>query len=358
MSNHKYYYLLLSLSGIGNYLMQSSVFRAIKTHQPDASITVWVAPRNTAVLAKANPDIDHVIKAPIRRSLPGHLSQIIKLRRLSADVGLVLYPGQHWKSSGYLFLSGIDHRVGHRFPHLGNPDSSLLLSAAVPVNPQLHDVEQNQALLPPLSIPITDSLKPYYVHIPPYHSRQAINLLYRIRHAPGADKILVGLHPGSAPDFSWKRWPLSNFASVSRSLIKRHHAHILIFGGTQELPIMKQLRHLIGSQHSSIIHTHLLTVGAVISHCRLFIANDSGLMHLSAGLSVPTIGLFGPTDELRTGPRGIGSAALRAPGTSPVYDVNTNFSLGDEPHPTMLSITPSQVLAAADKTLGSSTPKI
>ena len=37
-------------------------------------------------------------------------------------------------------------------------------------------------------------------------------------------------------------------------------------------------------------------------NCRLFIGNDSGLMHMSAAVGTPTIGLFGPSREENYGP--------------------------------------------------------
>ena len=344
-------YLILSLSGIGNYLMHTALIHAIKVHQPTATITLWVAPRHTAVLAQANPDIDHVIKAPIKRSLLGHLQQVIRLRHLSPDTGFILYPGQLWKSALYVFLAGAYRRVGHRYMHLGNPDSSLLLTNPVNVNPALHDIDQNLALLQPLSIPIPSALPPYFVTIPTHYQQQAKSLLARVHHSSPAAKIYFGLHPGSAPDFAWKRWPIERYASLAKQIIKKYHAHVLIFGGAQELTLMKNLRRLIGPDHSSIMSAHLLTVAALMKNCQLFIANDSGLMHLSSALSVPTIGLFGPTNERRTGPRGQGSVPLRAPGTAPVYDVNTNYALGSSPHPFMLALNTSPVMAAVENIL-------
>ena len=41
-----------------------------------------------------------------------------------------------------------------------------------------------------------------------------------------------------------------------------------------------------------------------ISHCRLFIGNDSGITHLAAYIGCPTIALFGPTDPRTWGPIG------------------------------------------------------
>ena len=46
----------------------------------------------------------------------------------------------------------------------------------------------------------------------------------------------------------------------------------------------------------------LLTVAALLSHCRLLVANDSGPFHLGLALGVPTIGLLGADDPRRVGP--------------------------------------------------------
>jgi ADP-heptose:LPS heptosyltransferase len=46
----------------------------------------------------------------------------------------------------------------------------------------------------------------------------------------------------------------------------------------------------------------LLTVAALLAHCQLLVANDSGPLHLGLALGVPTIGLLGADDPRRVGP--------------------------------------------------------
>jgi ADP-heptose:LPS heptosyltransferase len=46
----------------------------------------------------------------------------------------------------------------------------------------------------------------------------------------------------------------------------------------------------------------LLTAAALLSHCRLLVANDSGPLHLGLALGVPTIALIGADDPRRVGP--------------------------------------------------------
>jgi heptosyltransferase-2 len=50
----------------------------------------------------------------------------------------------------------------------------------------------------------------------------------------------------------------------------------------------------------------------MISHLDLMLSNDSGLMHVAAGLGRPLVALFGSSDPARTGPRGDRQAVLTA----------------------------------------------
>jgi ADP-heptose:LPS heptosyltransferase len=57
----------------------------------------------------------------------------------------------------------------------------------------------------------------------------------------------------------------------------------------------------------------LPTAVACLRRCRVFLGNDSGLMHLAAAAGTPTLGLFGPSHARRYGPWGPKAAFLRTP---------------------------------------------
>jgi len=57
----------------------------------------------------------------------------------------------------------------------------------------------------------------------------------------------------------------------------------------------------------------LLTAYAVLKRARLFVGNDSGLMHLAAAAGAPTIGLFGPSDDRLYAPWGPDTRVVRGP---------------------------------------------
>ena len=54
-------------------------------------------------------------------------------------------------------------------------------------------------------------------------------------------------------------------------------------------------------------------VAACLGRARLFVGNDSGLMHVAAAAGAPTLGLFGPSPERRYAPWGRLARSVRCP---------------------------------------------
>ena len=344
MSKKPDQFLFVALSGIGNLLMQLPTIETFKRARPNARVTVWVAPRGTRALAEAHQAIDEVIEAPIKTSLFGHVRIHNEIARQRYTTGVVLHPGQHWKSAGHLWLADIPKRVGHQYPLGSNQQSGLLLTDAVPVQPQTHDVDQNIRLLEPLGVHRSaDNGQPTtYNFVAPQQAQHQADELFR-SYVASEQKLTVGFHMGSAPDLVAKRWPIERFVEVGKILISKHNAHILLVGGSDEAVLKSEVKQGLG-ELATVVDADLLTTAGVMKHCQAVLANDSGVMHLAAAVGAKTFGLFGPTDETRTGPRGTDSHVIRAPGTEPVFNVNTNFNLGDAPHETMLALKPEMVV--------------
>lgn len=339
--------LVVALSGIGNFLMQSPAISLLKEKYPNSRITCWVAPRGTKILAENHPSIDEVIETPIKQSLFEHLTFIKILRNHHFSISIILSPGQLFKSAFYMWAAGIPRRISASYLFFGNPKSSFLLTDAMDEDESLHDIEQNIRLLAPLEIVPNNELTSYSLLLIASTQEKAQDWL---KKNSLLDKYLIGIHAGCAPNFLWKRWPIDRFASVAKSLLPTHpNVHILLFGGPDEAQQKQDLKNQIGLPQVTLVDTDLLTTAAIMQHCRLIITNDSGLMHLSAASGAATLGLFGPTDEKQTGPRGQHAHVLRAPGTQSIYHTELNYSLGDSSHPSLLAITPAMVLAEAKK---------
>lgn len=339
--------LFLSLSGIGNLIMQLPAIKAVKDAHPAWHITVWVAPRGTKSIAEAQSYIDCVIELPIKTTVVQHIKNILTLRAHHFDMGIVLSPGQLLKSALYLFLSGIPVRIGHAYPLRGRQHAKNFLTQAITEKPLVHDIEQNLELAGSiLHQPIT--FETYDFEIPENNMQEAQHALKSLGYNISPSPIFIGFHPGSAQGFAWKRWPIDRFAEVARALYERNpNSVFLIFGGSDEEQQKRELADMINQQAPAIafhITAPLLTTAGIMKHCKLFISNDSGLMHIASALDIPTISLFGPTDERQTGPRSHHSVVLRAPETVPVYNTESAPSFGNTPHPSMLAISVKQVL--------------
>ena len=84
---------------------------------------------------------------------------------------------------------------------------------------------------------------------------------------------------------------------------------------------------------------------ALTRRASLFLGGDTGPMHLAAALNVPVVALFGPTRPDRNGPYATRSVILRS------AQSKDNSSHTDEPDAGLQSISPDEVIAAADSLL-------
>ncbi len=330
--------LLVAQSGIGNLIMQYPAIKLLRQTFPAAHITLWVAPRGTKTLALAMPEINSIIEAPIKQSVLAQMVLVHRLRQEKYDVGIVLSPGQHIKSAIYLFLAGIPIRIGETYPFLASKHSKLFLTNGVtPTHP--HDLEINISLLESLNITLPAQPLRYSLSLPAEYTIQAEE--YWISNN-FTKKPVIGFHLGSASGFAWKRWPVDYFIQLGQWLHTTYGATLLLFGGPDETDLKQQVVDALPAI-TMPISNDLLATGALMKKCQLVVSNDSGLMHLAAALNAPVLGLFGPTDERKTGPRGINSHSLRAPNTSPIYDTDSNFDLGSSPHASLNQLTPALV---------------
>lgn len=115
------------------------------------------------------------------------------------------------------------------------------------------------------------------------------------------------------PTANWqpKTWPADRFIEVA---LRLPFQRIAIFGAEHERaqaePIIQTLQKsfdvidLVGK-------TNPLEAAACLARCQLCIANDSGLMHIAAAMGTPTLGLFGPSNDVEYSPHGPHTAFVR-----------------------------------------------
>ena len=139
-----------------------------------------------------------------------------------------------------------------------------------------------------------------------------------------ADALLAGSRGpvlAVAPAANWvgKTWPAERFAMVAAELLAQNgpmaDGRLLLLGGPSDRFAAEAVRRVI--PRARLMDTagriDLLTAYALLKRARLFIGNDSGLMHLSAAAGAPTLGLFGPSDDRLYAPWGPNARVLRGP---------------------------------------------
>lgn len=113
-----------------------------------------------------------------------------------------------------------------------------------------------------------------------------------------------------------KTWPLVCFKQLIEKVWAEVDAEmpILITGAAHERdqiqPLLDWLpkKLMIDKIGASLPETALF-----LSRSTAFVGNDSGLMHLSAAMGAPTVGLFGPTNDTHYAPWGKSGLAVRTP---------------------------------------------
>lgn len=123
---------------------------------------------------------------------------------------------------------------------------------------------------------------------------------------------------GPAANWACKQWPAENFVTLAKRLTAVNGvlagAAVLVIADEKEREtIAPLLRAIPESQRIDLLGRDLLLVAACLKRARLFVGNDSGLMHVAAAVGTPTLGLFGPGYEEVYGPWGPHCAYVRTP---------------------------------------------
>jgi heptosyltransferase III len=149
-----------------------------------------------------------------------------------------------------------------------------------------------------------------------------------------------------------KNWPLARFYEISRALGWDYGLCVVWLTGPAERDMLPYLSPLAQAQGQLLLaHRPLSRVARVLSRCRLYIGNDSGLTHLAAAVAGPEVlALFGPTDPRVWAPLGPQVRTLWAPWSRTPGAADGTIA-GPEAR-SLNSLAPETVLAVAAEVLG------
>jgi len=115
-------------------------------------------------------------------------------------------------------------------------------------------------------------------------------------------KVII-LHPGSGS--KKKVWPLDRFFTLAHALQEHLGSKILIVLGPAEGPEVQKAFEGMGPTVAILARgLTLLQLASVMEGSWFFVGCDSGVSHMAAALGLPTLAIFGPTDQRVWSPRG------------------------------------------------------
>jgi len=129
-----------------------------------------------------------------------------------------------------------------------------------------------------------------------------LNIYRNLELKVNKSNLIVGINPGASYG-SAKRWYPEEFAKVATELSSKYE--IVIFGGPNEKNIAADIEKSLiekGVSNYKNLAGHISISELInrISSLDLFITGDSGPMHLAASFQVPTVAIFGPTNDDET----------------------------------------------------------
>ncbi len=120
---------------------------------------------------------------------------------------------------------------------------------------------------------------------------------------PGKDKKVILIAPKT--NSAAKDWPVERFAELLKRLYKESLVFIILASAAQKesvQPLVKALPE--GSVIDLSGATDLLTAYAIMERAKLFIGNDSGLLHMAAAAGIKCVGIYGPSNDKIYAPHG------------------------------------------------------
>lgn len=286
--------LILGPAWVGDMVLAQSLFKTLKTNDPDCIIDV-AAPAWTLPLLERMPEVSNKIALPFKHGEFAFSERINfgkSLKKQGYTQAIVLT--NSFKSALLPWAAGIKQRTGYlgemRYGLINDvrPLDKSRLKKTVErfVNLGLAKNENSQ---PEIPNPVLISNK-----------ADALAALKRIAVTEPHVKVL-GLCPG-AEFGEAKRWPAEYYAEVANIALGKGW-QVWLFGSEKDIPVTTTINQLTQNRCLDLGgKTRLGEAIDLMSLCDTVISNDSGLMHVAAALDKKLIAIYGSSDPHHTPP--------------------------------------------------------
>jgi len=265
---------------LGDIMMSLPAITLIRENYSEARISILLKDSMCCVFEES--DI-------INETIP--LSKIDTIKSKKFDMA-ILFPNS-FVSASRIFAKGIKYRVGY-----SGDFRNFMLTHLVDRKPVrwINTTEYYVKMLKVIGIESD---------IPKVKLNVGEKALARASKYLVDDKPIFAYGVGATNSFG-KVWHEKHFAEVMNVLSKKYNAKTLIVSTPEESEMVSNVVSLLDHKHL-IPHRDLATVSAILSMCKGFIGNDSGAMHLSSAIGIPTLGLYFATPPYQNMPIGVNS---------------------------------------------------
>jgi ADP-heptose:LPS heptosyltransferase len=284
--------LIMRPEHIGDYALSFRAVASIRKKYPSAKMDIIVGPWNKD-LAEATLGINKVIifNHPFVKR---HIGYKGILKALTLDfVKMKRFISTLNKSDYDLYINFSDRKYNLIFDRLIKAKRKILGTRKKYLGGR--DVER-----------IEDLLRSENINI--IRGKLSLNLQKNKKQktrklivGKGMKKILV--HPITS--LKEKDWPLEKWEKLLRLLLRNKKLEISMLGTSKEKKALESIRESIKSQRLKNLAGEITLPQLVnlISESSLIFGGDSGPVHLAEITGTPMFILFGPTDEIRWGPK-------------------------------------------------------
>lgn len=294
---------------LGDFLLATPVFRALREILPGAAIAVVV--RDYFVdTVRSHPRVDEILEIPkdLRKWTFHGFLRFMQQLRSNWDLVIVLNTVSHSVTSDLLaWLTNARWILGSDvYPFPGCRRNFFYNLIAASHTGVRHQSERNLDIVRYIGIDTRDLSEEIRVtETEVERARAALRqLTKRTEH-----HLLIGVHIGAGKIAN--RWPIRSFSSLMERLSGSIDASFFVFWGPKEDSLAEELRRMIRFQPTFIPPSSVRQLAAYFAACNLVVCNDTGSMHICASVGTPLVALFGPTPPEEWNPVGANFVAVR-----------------------------------------------
>ena len=295
--------LVIMIAGIGDLIMASKAFRALRRGYPDRCLHL-VTSMEASILAQNYTYLDHVWAFPVRQLRKSRVPMrdifrlIQALRKIEFEFALNLYRVTSWQGSFRMGLLMTSLRTQVTLGHQSMGFGFFLdkkASKGTFLNRHFTDAMMDLAKLAG-GVPDDRGIEVFWDK-----SAEAKWASFFPNEGQEIKPLRIGINPGA--DRPEKRWSPENHAAVADRLSEVPGAKIFVFGGPGEEHLAHRIEKAMNHPVTNLAgKLSLNELAYVISRLDLFVTNDSGPMHIATAVKTPVVALFGPEDPVYTRP--------------------------------------------------------